>query len=150
MGIKKLPHYKTCFGCGVKNPKGLKLERFWNQETGEVFTEFILEEWYNGFEYIAHGGILAVIVDEVLWWCVFMNTRKITVTYKLNLTFKKPVEVGKKYKAIATVLETKARTITGKAVINDEEGNEALEAEGLFVVTKEQDETLIRELLGVQ
>ncbi len=138
MDLIKLPHYKNCFGCGLENPKGLRLERFWDKTNRTVFANFQLDKFHNGFENIAHGGILATIVDEVLWWAVFVNTKKVTFTYKLELTFKKPVEVNKNYKAVAEVLEEKGRRIKAQARIIDDENNVYLEADAIFIETKDE------------
>ncbi|MGB9668238.1 MAG: PaaI family thioesterase [Thermosulfidibacteraceae bacterium] len=137
--ILKLPHYKTCFGCGLENPIGLKLERYWDKNEKKVFANFKLDRFYNGFENIAHGGILAVIADEVLWWSVFMTTKKVTVTYKLDLTFLKPIIVGENYAAVARVSDEKGKRIMAEAEIVDNNATTYLKAQGLFVEIKEKE-----------
>jgi len=55
---------KTVFVCGIDNPVGLHLS-FEEQRPGEVTADCILEEKYEGYPGIVHGGIVASMLDEI-------------------------------------------------------------------------------------
>jgi uncharacterized protein (TIGR00369 family) len=131
--IHKLPSYKACFGCGRKNPIGLKLEVYWDDERREAFSEFVLDKVYEGFEGVIHGGIVCTVCDEVLWWCIAAHYKKCTVTAEMRIKFKRPMSSNKKYRAFAKVEEVKGKRIIAACNIKDEEGNVCALAEGLFV-----------------
>ncbi len=135
MGVHKLPHYRNCFGCGLLNPIGLKLERFWDDEAGEVFCKFTLTKNYEGFEEIAHGGIISTICDELLWWAIAVSEKLCTVTAEMNIRYKRPVKIGEEYTARAKVLSVRGRRVEAICTIEDEEGRKVAEAKGLFVDT---------------
>ncbi len=132
----KLPGYKSCFGCGDRNPIGLRLERFWDGH--KVYSEFVLGDLYQGFDGVAHGGIVATIADELMWWCIAAKERKCTVTAEIKVRFRKPVSVRSRYRAEALVDWVKGRKIKTLCRIEGKEGVVA-EAEGLFVALSQEE-----------
>lgn len=135
--IVKLPSYKSCFGCGQENPIGLKLERFWDKENHTVFSEFKLDKVYEGFEDVIHGGIIATIVDELIWWVIAVEKRKCTVTVELNIKFRKPLNPNREYQGEAKILSEKGRRFTASCLIKDKEGNVLAEGSGVFFALKD-------------
>ena len=55
---------KMCFGCGSENPVGLHLDIKSGQ--GTAAAEWTVTENYVGWDDTLHGGILALIADEVM------------------------------------------------------------------------------------
>ena len=66
MPIGSRPHH--CFACGTLNIHGLHLEL--HVEDGRCWTELTLPERFEGWEGIAHGGIVCTILDEVMAWAL--------------------------------------------------------------------------------
>ena len=62
----KLPQLQGhgCFACGTENPIGLNLQFY--SEGSAVCTEISLNKVYEGWEGIAHGGIVSTLLDEVV------------------------------------------------------------------------------------
>ena len=60
------PHH--CFACGTLNTNGLGLDL--HVERGRSWVELTYEERFQGWDGIAHGGILATILDEVMAWAL--------------------------------------------------------------------------------
>ncbi len=133
----RLPPYKRCFGCGKENPIGLQLERFWDKERHVVFSDFTLKKLYEGFENVIHGGIIATIVDELIWWVIAAERKKCTVTVELTIKFRKPLAPETPYRGEAFILDEKGRKFLAKCEIKDGEGNLLVEATGLFLALKE-------------
>jgi len=55
----------NCFGCSPRNPIGLKL-RMMRLPDGEYAAETTFSENYASYPGIVHGGIVNVLVDEVM------------------------------------------------------------------------------------
>ncbi len=82
-----------CFGCG-RNPYGLGLKF---KEDGQwVRTTTNLSKHYQGFQNIAHGGIVAVLLDEAAGWAIILQEEVVAPSYDLNLKLVKPVPLGEK------------------------------------------------------
>ncbi len=82
-----------CFGCG-RNPYGLGLKF---KEDGQwVIATTNLSEYYQGFQNIAHGGIVAVLLDEAAGWAIILQEEVVAPSYDLNLKLVKPVPLGKR------------------------------------------------------
>ena len=58
------PHH--CFACGSLNTTGMQLEL--HVERSRSWVELALEPRFQGWDGIAHGGILCTILDEVMAW----------------------------------------------------------------------------------
>jgi len=56
---------QMCFACGSKNPIGLKL-KFTLEEDNVLRTQFTPQKVHQGYKDIVHGGIIALILDEVM------------------------------------------------------------------------------------
>jgi acyl-coenzyme A thioesterase PaaI-like protein len=87
----KLDVNDMCFACGRNNPIGLKLEfRF---EGDDYVTDFEVRAQHQGWTGIAHGGLLATVLDKVmarLLWEKGINA----ITGRLTARYHKPVSVG--------------------------------------------------------
>ncbi len=109
---------KMCFGCGKENEFGLQLE--FSLTKGKAMAEFTLKPRFQGWNDIAHGGIVATILDEAMAWAIKSFTIK-AVTAEMNVKYKKPTPIGKPLKVIGNVLKSKGRAIFTKAKIMDED-----------------------------
>jgi uncharacterized protein (TIGR00369 family) len=91
MEIPKLQGH-TCFACGTENPIGLNL-RFYR--LGEaVCADITLGKNYEGWENMAHGGILSTLLDEVMSWTILYFKRIFFVTRKMEVKYIKPALIG--------------------------------------------------------
>lgn len=50
-----------CFGCGSKNPDGLQIKSYWEEDEGVCVWN--PEPQYRGWENVTNGGIVATIID---------------------------------------------------------------------------------------
>jgi uncharacterized protein (TIGR00369 family) len=121
----------TCFACGTENPIGLNL-RFYR--LGEaVCTDITLGKNYEGWENMAHGGILSTLLDEVMSWTILYFKRILFVTRKMEVKYIKPVLIGVPLQVRGELIKGgREDLITVKAEIRDE--NKVLcKARGEFV-----------------
>ncbi|MER7501789.1 PaaI family thioesterase [Nonomuraea pusilla] len=85
-------HYSRCFGCGSDHPTGLHLAAVTPDST-TVEATFTVGEAHQGAPMLAHGGVLAAAMDEVLGMSVYLF-RKPYVTARLETDYVLPVPVG--------------------------------------------------------
>ena len=87
---EKQPGSKQCFVCGLENPVGLRIA-FYETGPGEVQSEIIFPDHYQGYPGITHGGIIASVLDETGGRSLMDNPRHFMVTAQLNVRYRKPV-----------------------------------------------------------
>ncbi|MES2210722.1 MAG: PaaI family thioesterase [Chloroflexota bacterium] len=100
------PH--RCFACGELNEHGLHLELH-TDATG-CWTELTLGPAFQGWEGVAHGGILCTILDEVMAWSV-IGRDTWGVTARMSVEFRRPVATGRRLRAEGTVTEAGRRLL---------------------------------------
>jgi len=81
-----------CFVCGLQNPVGLKLAFYEDPEAGQVQTEFTIPEDYQGYPGVAHGGIVATILDEVSGRAVLLHgsDENLMATLRITVRYRRP------------------------------------------------------------
>ncbi|MCK2217546.1 PaaI family thioesterase [Actinomadura sp. ATCC 31491] len=85
-------HYARCFGCGTEHPTGLHLKAR-TPDGATVEAEFTVGEAHQGAPKLAHGGVLAAAMDEVIGMSVYLF-HKPYVTGRLETDYLLPVPVG--------------------------------------------------------
>jgi uncharacterized protein (TIGR00369 family) len=81
-----------CFGCGGGNARGMKLTFEQDDVARKIIGRFRLGAEYQGAFGIIHGGVIAVVLDEVMGKvCRFRAVR--AVTAEMNVEYLKPVFV---------------------------------------------------------
>jgi acyl-coenzyme A thioesterase PaaI-like protein len=92
-----------CFGCSQSSPVGLRL-RF--RRRGDTVTaRYAVPDRFHGAPGIAHGGIVATILDEVSCAVVFFVRAQAVVTGELTVRYLEPCPVE-------TPLEISARVVS--------------------------------------
>ncbi len=124
-----LPCYKDCFFCG---PHGDGLRMLIQFKEGTVFSDFALDAKFQGYDKVAHGGIVTGILDEVMWWTIFVVAGKISVTRKMDTEFIRPVYCATAYRVKAKLLEQRHGNIYVSGAIEDNHGKVAAKGNGLF------------------
>lgn len=133
------PSSRHCFVCGVENPLGLQL-RFYDSEPGEVVAEYSLHENYQGYPGVAHGGIVAAMLDEAAGRSLMggMEAPRLMFTARLNVRYRKNVPVGQPLRLVGKAGESRGRTATATSTIYDQAGNILAEAEALLINVPDQ------------
>lgn len=78
-----------CICCSPSNPIGLHLE-FW-EDGDDVLTRWKPSTHYQGWIDTLHGGIQAMLLDEVAGWVVTRKLQTTGVTSKLEVQYLKPI-----------------------------------------------------------
>jgi uncharacterized protein (TIGR00369 family) len=83
-----------CFGCGGANDGGMKLTFEQDNAKRRIVGRFVLGSRYQGGGGMAHGGIIAVLLDEAMGKvCRFREAR--AVTAQMTIDYLKPIDVEK-------------------------------------------------------
>ena len=127
------PH--ACFACGELNAHGLHLRLHVTGET--CWTELTLLPDFQGWEGIAHGGIVATILDEVMAWALASQDAW-GYTARMSIEFRRPVPIGTPIRGEGRVVERRRRLLTTAGRLVDPTTGEVFaSAEGLYVAAPE-------------
>ena len=89
---------------------------------------------YRGAGNSLHGGIAATALDEILVWAGLLAERVMSVTGRMNVRFRKPVDVTESLSVRARVDGRSGRRleVSGELCVGEEV---RVEASGLYLVT---------------
>jgi uncharacterized protein (TIGR00369 family) len=128
---KQTDSNETCFLCGTKNEKGLKLD-FSYPEPGQAETQCIIPDYFSGWKKITHGGFLAMLLDETMAHaCLSKNI--LAVTANMSVRYIKPVYVGNTVTVKAEIREINGRLIYVGGEILDKHNNKISSSSGRFM-----------------
>jgi len=140
------PH--NCFACGELNEHGLQL-RLHLAGRGS-WTEIVVPERFEGWQGIAHGGILATIADEVMAWSLFTDER-VGLTARLAVDFRRPAPVGRTIRADGWIQDQRRlRYDTAARIVDVECGDVLAEATGVYVAAPPRRARELRDRYGIR
>lgn len=120
--IPEPPDNPACFACSAKNPDGMHL-KFFLEEEERVVTEFTAPRTWSGWGDILHGGFQSLLLDETCSWAYATLTESRSfVTGKLEVSFKRPVRVQQQLTVRAWIDERGERATTLSGEILDSDG----------------------------
>ena len=126
----------NCFGCGGKNEVGMKLTFDLDVDQRRTHGNFVLGPNYAGGAGFAHGGIIAVLLDEAMGKLSKLTDER-AVTAELSIEYKKPVPVDAEIVVAGWQEEVKGRNRFRIGEIRDAQGNLLARGRGRFVVVGE-------------
>lgn len=129
--LGKLPNSRTCIICGRENPIGLKLQ--FNSDGEQVWTEVTPGTNFEGFEGVLHGGIIASLLDDALWYACF-SRGCFTFTVELAVRFRKVIHPESRIRVQGRFVGNKGRLMLAEGEILDSNGEVLASAEGKFMV----------------
>jgi acyl-coenzyme A thioesterase PaaI-like protein len=145
------PGTHMCFGCGVTNPAGLQI-RFFNDGPNACRAEVILDDRYQSFPGIAHGGIIATILDETMGRTTLSGSvDRLMMTAKLEVRYRQQTPLHTKLFVTARVEKDRGRLVTAVGEIRLEDGSITAEANCILAAIPPAELALMdRELAGWQ
>src|SRR5487761_1206632 len=82
-----------CFGCGPLNTEGLRLVFVPGPDGSSV--DFEVPDRYQSWTGMAHGGIVALLLDEAVGWAAW-HAGHPGVTGRLAVSFRRPLKLGER------------------------------------------------------
>lgn len=138
------PHH--CFACGTLNTHGLHLDL--HVERGRSWVELPYEARFQGWDGIAHGGILATILDEVMAWAL-VGEDSWGLTARLAIDFKQPVRVDQRIRAEGWITRSRRRIVDTEARLTDAHSGDVLAtATGVYMAADEARKRELRARYG--
>jgi uncharacterized protein (TIGR00369 family) len=129
LAIEVEPH--NCFACGELNEHGLHLDLHVDGE--RCWTELTLEDRFQGWDDIAHGGIVCTLLDEVMAWSL-ASTDNWGLTARMSVDFRKPVRLGRRIRAEGWPTANRRRIIdTAARLVDAETGDVLATSTGTYV-----------------
>jgi uncharacterized protein (TIGR00369 family) len=122
-----------CFGCGAANPAGMKLTFDLDLDARRTHGSFTLGPNYAGGAGFAHGGIIAVVLDEAMGKLSKLTEEK-AVTAEMSIDYRKPVPVDQPIVVEGWQEQEKGRNRFRVAEIRDPQGIVLARGKGRFVV----------------
>jgi uncharacterized protein (TIGR00369 family) len=87
-------------------------------EDDRSWTELELDARFEGWDGIAHGGIVCTILDEVMAWSLAASEAW-GVTARMQVDFKRPVQLGAPLRAEGRLIRQRRRLVDTEGVIVD-------------------------------
>ena len=135
----------NCFACGTLNVHGLRLDL--HLEHGRAWTELELDRRFEGWEGIAHGGIVATILDEVMAWALVASDAW-GMTARMAVEFRAPIVVGTRIRAEGELVEARRRIFRTAARLTDASGAVLAAADGTYVAAPPERRRELQERYG--
>ena len=123
----------NCFGCGGANGAGMKLAFDLLVDERKARGKFVLGPRYGGGAGFAHGGIIAVLLDEAMGK-ISKLTEERAVTAELSIEYKKPVTLHDEIVVEGWQESEAGRNRFRVGEIRDAAGNLLARGRGRFVV----------------
>ena len=137
------PH-GICFGCGVRNEKGLRIKSFVNENGEELVCQWRAEPHHQAFPGMLSGGIVGALLDCHSNWTAayFLMKRKgktepdctVTANYSVKLLRPTPFDATIHLRARVVESSEDRATVEAELVANDKV---CATCRGLFVAVKE-------------
>ena len=98
-----------CFGCAPDNEVGVKMEFY--EDGDEIVSIWKPEQKYQSWINTLHGGIQAVLLDEICGWVVSRKLQTTGVTSKMETRYLKPVSTKDEYLVLRASIKEQRRNI---------------------------------------
>jgi uncharacterized protein (TIGR00369 family) len=122
-----------CFGCGGANPRGMHLAFEQDDARQRIVGRFRLGEEYQGGSGFLHGGIIALLLDEVMSKASRFHSAS-AVTAELRVEYKRPIRVDTEIVVEGFVARREGRQLYHEGEIRNEAGELMARGEGRFVI----------------
>ena len=132
--MKKQPTSRMCFICGERNPAGLHM-RFYEQDDGTILGTFTGQDVHQSYPGRMHGGVITAALDETIGRAIMMRYGEAIwgVTVELNVRFLKPVPLGVPLTIVGRITSDKSRMFEGSGEMRLPDGSVAADGVGKYV-----------------
>ncbi len=118
-----------CFGCGGANARGMLLSFEQDDARRRIVGHFCLGEEYQGGSGFLHGGIIALLLDEVMSKVSRFHVEH-AVTAELRVEYKRPIRVNTDIVVEGFVTRREGRQLYHEGEIRNQAGDLLARGEG--------------------
>ena len=123
-----------CFGCGPLNDEGLQLKFVPGPE--ESVAEFVVPPRYQSWAGMAHGGVVALLLDEAVGWAAW-HAGHPGVTGRLQVSFRRPLKLGEPVRIVGRVENVRRSLVHASAYVeNRDDGSRIADATATLMMTE--------------
>lgn len=124
----KQPNSTHCFVCGLQNPHGLKAE-FHDDGRETVISHYTIPKDFEGYPGVAHGGIVASILDEAVGRVPMIGApNRFMMTVKIEIKYRQPVPVAQPLTIVGRLVKLRGRLCVATGELQLADGSVAAEA----------------------
>ena len=117
----------NCIGCSPDNPFGLHLHFY--EDGDDIVSKWKPSGNYQGWLNTLHGGIQALLLDEVCGWVITRKLQTAGVTSKMETRYKRPVStLDTELTVPAHIREQRRNIVVIDATLADSTGTICTEA----------------------
>ncbi len=133
--IERQPSSRSCFVCGRENGAGLRARWVTDRDSGEARTTIVLDEQFNGYPGLAHGGIVASLLDEAMVRALLLDGgfEDLMVTAKMEVTYRRATPTRQPITVVGRTLRRGRSRAMARAEARLEDGTVTAEAEGVLL-----------------
>jgi uncharacterized protein (TIGR00369 family) len=129
-----------CFGCGPLNPEGFRLV-FIPGPTGSS-VELVVPERYQSWAGMAHGGIVALLLDEAVGWAAW-HAGHPGVTGRLQVSYRRPLKLDEPIRVVGQVDSMRRTLVYASAYVeNRDDHSRVADATATLMMTETRVETV--------
>jgi len=123
-----------CFACGKNNPHGLQMRVAYEEADKSASCRLYLARRFQGWSGIAHGGVVATLMDEIMAHAVIRHVGQ-ALTTDMQSRYLAPVPLDQELVVRGWVAEINRRLATTQAEVRLTEGGKLLaEAQARFLL----------------
>jgi len=146
--LRAIPLDENCFATYDGPSEGVGL-RMYITEDDYVVGLCRVKKCHQGYDGIAHGGIISTYFDEVLWYATTVDDEQlVSVTVEMTVKYLKSLPVGENIRIIAEPMRRDGRHLYVDGFILREDNQVAAKASAHFLVVKEEHELSDSDIYG--
>lgn len=138
--MEKQPNSRTCFLCGRQNSSSLRMTWHNDRAANRITSTVVVPEHFNGYPGVAHGGIVAAILDETAGRAILLdgNDQELMVTLKLEVRYRRATPTGQPLTVRGWVIRRSATRAQVAADVRLPDGTVMAECEAVCVRPPEE------------
>lgn len=131
---EKQPSSRSCFVCGRDNTAGLRSRWVSDRAAGEVRATLVLAESFQSYPGLAHGGIVAALLDEAMVRSLLLDGafEDLMVTARMDVAYRRATPTSTPITVVGRLVKRGSSRATAEAEIRLADGTVTAEAEGLL------------------
>ncbi len=127
-----------CMVCGEDNPHSMGAT-FNPSGADGAETELVIPTLFQGFDRIAHGGTVAAVLDDAMWWAIFFSTGESTMTAQMTTRYHHPVRVAESLRVRGKMVSSRGRVFRTEShllKVGEADGEYLASAEGTYLIPR--------------